>query len=515
MVGVAGKSKACHECKRRRVKCGFERPTCTRCARARLQCSGYSHRTFFINKTLADPSASAPDVLANKKHGRLNRPFSRAIQAQLDDLVNLAKESTTSPSRFRLAAFCLLQKTYLPNPIVADANQSHAAPEIWFRAVCELEDSCPVLDHALIAFCTIQVYVSKTGTVSYDEASEKYNTTLRHLSTALHSEENARLEYVLAAILVLSTCELFFFPTDNGLRVHVQGISDVLGLMKRSTDVPKIIWIRLWSRLRVISVLQQLTGGQRDSVSATQWKELLPDVMNLDPLDQLIDIACELTQILDVATKVSPACRSGDADEVESAAMPFWSILRDIHAWQSSLCAASPEPLYRAVSSKLNNPSDDTHNTKLFPFALEFSSSQTATHFVASWAFQLHIHTILQCLLEEHRNAEAVHSQLTDLFQSFDGFQHESHKLARLLCQSVEYCYRIEMGTFGLQTMVYPQWVMRQFFARYGSRREIQWCNNIGNMSGVGTRCGIKLMVFQGSMKYFDSAAEHSDSIQT
>ncbi|KAF2794871.1 hypothetical protein K505DRAFT_241199 [Melanomma pulvis-pyrius CBS 109.77] len=467
---------------------------------AHIQCSGYGKQTFFVNKTLADPSVSAPAVLAKRRLSRLKRPESRSIQDELDGLVELLKASTASPSHFRLEAFHLLQKLYLPQPEVTDDYPSHAAPETWFRAVCELEDPCPVLDYALIAFCTIQVYVTNTGSVSHDEGTERYNTTLGYLSTALNCKGDVGLNCILASIVVLSTCELFFFPTDDGLRVHIQGIADVLRLKPEFTDVSTTIWLRLWSRLRVISVLSQLTGRQQGSMSAAQWADLMPDKSNFDPMDQLMDIVCELPRTLDSATKIFPTEQSGDL-EVEVAVTDLWSIMSDIHVWQVRLCAASPTPLYTAVTSKLDNPSDGAHDTKLFPFALEFQSSQTATHLVASWAFQLHIHTVLQRFLEERGENRTVPIQFIDLHNSFGNILREADKLARLLCQSIEYCHRIEMGTFGPQTMVYPQWIMRQFFARYGTEREVKWCNNIRNMSGIGTRCGIKLMVFQGSIK--------------
>jgi hypothetical protein len=256
MVGVAGKSKACNDCKRRRVKCGLERPGCARCASADIRCSGYDQQMYFINKTLADPFVSAPAVLARCRPSNLNGPKKRSIQDELDGLIGLARASTTSPSRFRLGTFGLLQKLYLPQPTVTDSNPSRAAPFTWFRAVCELDDFCPVLDHALIAFCTIQVYVTNTGSASHEQGIGAYNTTLGYLSNALYRKADTRLDYILASIVVLSTCELFLFPTDNGLRVHMQGIADVLRLKKEITDVSTTIRLRLWSRLRVISVSQ-------------------------------------------------------------------------------------------------------------------------------------------------------------------------------------------------------------------------------------------------------------------
>jgi hypothetical protein len=220
---------------------------------------------------------------------------------------------------------------------------------------------------------------------------------------------------------------------------------------------------------------------------------------NLDPLDQFMDIACELPQTLDSATRVILAQQSNDS-EVHIAVTALWTILQGLYTWQAGQYSASPTPLYTAVPSRLDNPSDANYDTKLFPFVLEFNSLQTATHHVLSWALQLHICFILQRIAEARGEAIPVPSEFVDLTNSFDSMEDKAANLARCICQSVEYCYRIEMGTFGPQTMVYPQWITRQFFAQCGANRELQWCNDVGNMSGTGTRCGIRLMTFQSSI---------------
>jgi hypothetical protein len=242
-------------------------------------------------------------------------------------------------------------------------------------------------------------------------------------------------------------------------------------------------------------------------VSAAQWADLMPGKFNLDPLDQLFDIVCELPQTLESVTTIFSSGQFADR-EIEVAVTTLWSILRNIRVWQARFCAATTAPLYTAVPSKLSSPSDYDHHTKLFPFALEFRSLQTATHLMIAWAFQLHIYSILQFLLQEIGGTRTVPPWFVDSYTNSGSIQHEADKLARLLCQSVEYCHRIEMGTFGPQTMIYPQWIMRQYLARYGTERELQWCNNIGNMGGMETRCSIKLMAFQGSFEYFKRVRE-------
>lgn len=175
----------------------------------------------------------------------------------LDELLGLealAKPPIASPCPLRYKAFQLIRKLYLPQPQVTDSFSSHVDPTSWFGAVCELEDPCPVLDHSLIAFCTIQLHIADTSSITSEQGVERYNIALEYLSFALSRGENTKLEYILASIVVLSTCELFCFPTDNGLQVHIRGIADILCTGNDLTDIPYDTWNRLWSRLRVISV---------------------------------------------------------------------------------------------------------------------------------------------------------------------------------------------------------------------------------------------------------------------
>lgn len=251
MVGVAGKSKACNDCKRRRVKCGLERPGCVRCAKANIQCSGYDQKVIYVNRTLASPSTSAPSVLAKN---RIKRAKVCPIQDELDELIESSNASSKSPSLFRHRAAQFLQKLYLPQPEVADNDPNNGTSFSWIKAVCELEEPCMTLDHSIVAFCTAQVYATETGNVTHELSVERYHAALELLSSVLTREGDDRLDYILASIVFLSTCELFICSTDDGWRAHVQGIADVLHLRKRSSKIPTRIWVSLCSRLRVMSV---------------------------------------------------------------------------------------------------------------------------------------------------------------------------------------------------------------------------------------------------------------------
>lgn len=217
-------------------------------------CSGYEQEVFFINRTFADPKVSAPTVLARC---RAKRPRLNSIQEELDTLIRLSNSPvalTASPSTLRLGALDLLQRLYLPRPGLAVNELNSSNPFSWVRAVCELEDICPVLDHAIIAFCTAQVYVTETGHVSHDQSIEIYHSALQRLSSVLTLDCDDRLDFVLASIVVLSSCEMFICTTDHGWRVHINGVADLLRLRNDAPRMPYRTWISLCSRLRVICV---------------------------------------------------------------------------------------------------------------------------------------------------------------------------------------------------------------------------------------------------------------------
>lgn len=76
--------------------------------------------------------------------------------------------------------------------------------------------SSEALDHALLAFCAIQVRLSGETGISNDETVQLYNTALGKVirDVARNNDET------LAAIVVLSTCEVL---TQSFLRPGSRG----------------------------------------------------------------------------------------------------------------------------------------------------------------------------------------------------------------------------------------------------------------------------------------------------
>jgi hypothetical protein len=205
MVGVPGKSKACHECKRRRVKCDFSRPRCSRCTKIGRDCPGYEQRRFFVNRTIQDPHCTTVKALARVT---TEDNSARTLISELDDLTKSLPLPFENPQNFRSLAFKLLRTIYVPRAVVSDAEAADSAIFAWISGICELCQPNEALDHALLAWCTALGYVEEPDVIPSGRAYNAYSDALRVLSETLSSKLPTHLEYTLAAIVALSTCEV-------------------------------------------------------------------------------------------------------------------------------------------------------------------------------------------------------------------------------------------------------------------------------------------------------------------
>ena len=159
----------------------------------------------------------------------------------------------------------------------------------------------------------------------------------------------------------------------------------------------------------------------------------------------------------------------------------------DLDGWriqyQERTWAESKVPVYWSIPARASNPVDSGGTGKLFPFALIFSSMGAASAWIFGFSIML---DILDTILLFAPNGSST-------------IRADSEKIARLLCQSIEFCYRSENGTFGPQITCYSQATLLKYFARQGLERELEWCRNIPNMKCPGASFAIDLMQFKAS----------------
>ncbi|KAE8446543.1 hypothetical protein EG329_011875 [Mollisiaceae sp. DMI_Dod_QoI] len=505
MAGEVGKPQACRDCKRRKVKCDYRKPTCLRCEKAEIACKGYQRDIIFVNRTPGNLS-----TVANRNSLNLHVP--RSIDEDLQALKTQVQKPVGLRTQFRLEALELLKKLYLPEPRLANIRESSMYS--WLPALCELKGESQALDYCLLTFCVVQVAVTKTGSASVDEALQVYNDTLQKLLVEIEDVSAGRSDEILAAISVLSTSELFVCPTDHAWRAHAQGISAILRI-RSGMDLPTPICRSFCTRLRVLLLIEALSKRQTRSMTiyhCHQLSQLMAASSEHDSFHELIDVACEVPVLLEESDMLIASCNIMPEQWMASPFKASLDALERLHDRHQRYRAEVGKPLYWAMPSGVDNPADDPYDSKLFPFALEFESLETASQVVLWWAIILQVLCSMIDLYQHFFGSSIFSSsfdqstpedltglepRLNSRFPTMSSVKEEADKVARCLCQSIEYCHKIQHGTIGPQMTTYGQWVLKSYFRRFHYERELGWCLNIKNMRGPGFRQGIELMGFQ------------------
>ncbi|KAK9235229.1 hypothetical protein V1525DRAFT_390679 [Lipomyces kononenkoae] len=517
MVGVAGKSQACNTCKRRRVKCDLRRPTCFRCEKANITCAGYERDHIFINCTPTQRSLTAASVIAEAK---LEDSKQRLLPVYEEDVRSLIFQATNPssclPVEFRRNAAKLLRKIYCPEKHWHAMGSACA----WLGYLDVLTEESQALDLAILAFCVVQTQLTKTSSFSLEEGLQFYSDALRHHRTDLQDEHKRSRDESLATITVLTTCELFANPIDLPWRVHALGIAEILRLRAQSGPQTRT-WNRLSSRLRLVCILDSLTKEQPRFRSSGEWLAMSRNVYS-QPVDRLLDIITNVPATFGQCNALMDGAHPEQQDnEMTSIIKELIGVVNQIHHWQNRTKFDGSRIPYWAVLSQIHNPADDKYPTKLFPFALEFDSLDSAIMFSFTWSACLqifnkiiHIHrwfssyaAYLPGLQETfgHVMQQDLQTTSTDESDYMDPnkisiyfIKAEADKLGRLLCQCVEYCFRTDVGTLGPQSFRYPQWTMRQFFRQNaGYERELEWALQIKYVSGPRLYDKLELMEFE------------------
>jgi hypothetical protein len=243
-------------------------------------------------------------------------------------------------------------------------------------------------------------------------------------------------------------------------------------------------------------------------VTISQCRELMSTSNKHDAFHELIDIACKVPILLEESDTLIARGKIMPEEMKANLFKASLAVLEKLYDRHQKYKHEKEKPLYCAVPTKLENPADEPYKGKLFPFALQFESLETAS-LVVFWGaivlqvlcsmIDLHQHfynSILTSASSKPDHFAGPEPILNSRFPKASSIKDEADKLARYLCQSFEYCYRIENGTVGPQMTCYARWILKSHFERFHYERELAWCLNIKNMKGPDFRTGIELMEF-------------------
>ncbi|KAI1178868.1 hypothetical protein F4777DRAFT_38469 [Nemania sp. FL0916] len=535
MVGVAGKSQSCNTCRERRLRvqdspapinvappvanpgptqCDFRRPVCRKCVKAKRHCGGYDRgERVFVNRTPSSLATDAPSVLSELR--ALRQPKAASAEPEPEaDLCRLFSASSSDSRSFRLYALALLEATYLPKHLSAESLQGSLS---WVYGLKDLTRESKLLDTSLFAFCLSQFYVTEYADTSLYLCLNQYNSALQILALDLNDSERRLQEETLAAILLLSTCELFISPGPNGWGTHARGIAEIIRL-RGPEMAPSPGWQHLVARMRVVCTLEALTKRQGQMILEYDiWRQVIKECGINGPLDEVFHMIADVPTMLGQAVTLSSISNLNIfTNESAVVVQAMLEKARTIETWIDKFLSDSTTPRFWQMPSRANSPADASLSDKVFPTYFEFEDITVGTPLTMCWAViaqllsnVLQIYDLVTRRLDHHIEFETFLAQAhvagRDTLgptsasepQSIEEIKRDGSNMARCVCQSLEYFYQIDMGTWGSHATTYPRWSARQYFRLHsGYERERAWVEDIVKMKAPGTRWGLTMMEF-------------------
>lgn len=160
----------------------------------------------------------------------------------------------------------------------------------------------------------------------------------------------------------------------------------------RMVCVREKIFYSIYSVLNIAQILDGFTKEQPLFLSSGEWPDIAEAYSR--PIDKLLDIIINVPASLARSNELMNYHHPEKLDqELANILIQFTSVIDQINIWHNTTKNSGSELPFRAVISEIHNPIDDSYPSKLFPFALEFSSLDTAVVFSFTWSVHLHILT--------------------------------------------------------------------------------------------------------------------------
>lgn len=262
MVGVAGKSKGCHTCRKRKIKvrvavvglnremliwtgakCGLQRPECQQCIRSNRTCAGY-HRELVFKVATRDgtqPEESRTSSGSGDQDAT-NPPSDRAAIALQGKVQRQAKASRASclpravnpRNVVQAQIFQVFVDAYLPHAERGDSGRRKRSLISWVQVAPDLLDPSNPLSSALSAVCMARIGRLQEDQRSTMESRVLYGKALSELQLALWDKTRMFRDDTLAASIALETYEVGPSPRDSEARIWRVGHLTVVTAIRMS-----------------------------------------------------------------------------------------------------------------------------------------------------------------------------------------------------------------------------------------------------------------------------------------
>ncbi|KAK5724410.1 hypothetical protein LTR15_004455 [Elasticomyces elasticus] len=354
MVGVPGRSKGCHTCKKRRVRCDEEKPVCARCTKGGFTCGGYAKALEIRMSTLSvvqDPPASSKVQQTGRKY---------PARSSDDSTVGQVTQSTAlDPPLFPAMSLVAFKEpihyAYLFDNFVWS---SYGSPWLQLSAAGKLGslpyEACEALSQCTFGMHYAQQDMELHGTIMYGR-------TVAVLRSGLARGGKQMMAGLLPIMLIL-------MMHSNLTLTYAEGRNHILGMIALlQTCGPEAFQHQplrsAFSSCRSTLITISLVTQKRSFLEEERWR-VLPWARQREMKsnqDTLVDIMSILPGLLeDWATLQEGAPDSAEAD-MRPFCLRVQSGLQALFMWRHTWDAAHPQAAWERPRSTSTTPSRNTY----------------------------------------------------------------------------------------------------------------------------------------------------------
>ncbi|KAI1756225.1 hypothetical protein F4782DRAFT_537988 [Xylaria castorea] len=343
MVGIP-RSKGCKTCRRKKIKCDEQRPSCGQCRKGVRECEGYDQPTIFRHSTSGDfvkaPDSHCQEVIQFKSQSVGNvtwvddhevRNGKQMVPQQKRPKKRAHPYVTARPKRVQaqLAGTTPLPRT--PNPLILvvqsitgqflelchPLSETQEAPLAWLGEIQEMGQDIDALPLAMSALALGWAGHVKDQPRLADTGLQLYNAAIRQLRDDMSTYSLEQSLIVTTIFVAFELCQ-FGSKGNPGWLTHMKGIAaflQALGPEKVSIDP----YLKIFSFCRVVFIMQGLNRRRSVCAGSHMWMHGPFRNRKKNAYHQFYDLSAEACELLWYADNLAQPGNRPDAGTKQSA----------------------------------------------------------------------------------------------------------------------------------------------------------------------------------------------------
>ncbi|KAL2061561.1 hypothetical protein VTL71DRAFT_6938 [Oculimacula yallundae] len=516
MVGVTGRSKTCKTCKRRRIACSLERPSCNTCTRASRVCEGYQDAPIFIlDKRSKPPSPKSGQLVrvsksnfvsdivhaTNTDKGKKRLEATICTKEAYKSLWQLSSPHTRAAYRDQILSEFLVNYPQTPTEPRAGS---------WLALLPNHPTYTTALEASILAICTAKLGRTHRDNNLVKESLRFYIQGLWELQKALWDDKLMYRDETLAACMCLIIYEVAECPDQSvkGWTRHLKGCAKLFQLRGPKSYQSEMAHC-LFLTFRQIEIQQAIAEHRSTFLSQSEWLSHPWKGRQKHISQQLLDLMAEVAGLIEGSYQtIGNLELQARPDLLLLAIMSIvdqsWKLDVKLRAFYRRLEKSTAGPIF--WSTLYTGPlkiEESTRDFKVFPVAYVFPSMATAHACMVFWATT----SILWS------GQKALYSLLAAYKAQLDGFLSHGHEvpnigfslndlptlenredvsvLAKNICQSVDFCKNA--GPMTAVSAVFPLKVAIEILGADSSlEKELAWAEDA--MEKIRTGTGVRIL---------------------